>query len=100
MIIATLIIRINTLYVLLFLFAFIGNRISEESEGIQNAIYDISWYNMDSKIVRDITFIMVRSRLKSQITVGKIFPMNYNSYLAIIRTMGSYFSVLRLIFID
>lgn len=99
-VICELLLRIYLLYVQLFIFALVGEQLNRETENIQIAVYDISWYKMDSKIVKDIIFIMMRTRYPFQLTAGKMYPLNYQNFLGIIRTIASYFSVLRLIFIS
>ncbi|KAF7991691.1 hypothetical protein HCN44_010492 [Aphidius gifuensis] len=100
-VIGGLVIRIYLVYVQLFMYCFIGEKLTEESNKLEISIYhDIPWYNMDKKIVNNIKFIMMRINYSYKLTAGKMYTMNYANFIGIIKAMGSYFSILRLMFIN
>lgn len=100
-VIGGLVIRIYLVYVQLFMYCYIGEKLTEESNKLEISIYhDIPWYKMDKKIVNNIKFIMMRINYSYKLTAGKMYTINYANFIGIIKAMGSYFSILRLMFIN
>lgn len=89
------------LYIQLFIYNYIGEQLTTQAEKLQVAIYNCSWYNMSSSlIVRDLSFIMMRNNYPFHLTAGKICNMNMASFKNLVKTMFSYFSVIRLMFVE
>lgn len=82
------------------MYSYVGDKLSEQAEKLQVAIYNCSWYNIVPDLVRDISFIIMRCNYPFRLTAGKVYVMNLSNFKNIIKAMGSYFSILRLMFID
>ncbi|KAK0182963.1 hypothetical protein PV327_001042 [Microctonus hyperodae] len=100
MIVSELVIRTYLVYVQLFMYSYVGEKLSEQAQKLQDAIYKISWYNMAPDLVRDMSFIIMRCNYPFSLTAGKVCVMNLSNFKNIIKAMGSYFSMLRLMFTD
>ncbi|KAK0182969.1 hypothetical protein PV327_001048 [Microctonus hyperodae] len=91
-------IRIYLLYFQLFIYCYIGENLTTQAEKLQVAVYSCSWYKMPPSLVHDLTFIMMRNNYAFHLTAGKIYDMNIPNFQNLIKTMFSYFSVIRLMF--
>ncbi|XP_057339962.1 odorant receptor 13a-like [Microplitis mediator] len=98
-IIIGLIIRIYLVYVQLFLYSYVGEQLRTQANKIQLTIYNCPWYNMSPKITNDMVFMIMRTNYSFNLTAGKMYFMNMENFKNTIKTMGSFFSVLRLMFI-
>ncbi|THK33096.1 odorant receptor 47b-like [Diachasma alloeum] len=96
-IISAMAIRIYLMYIQIFMYSYIGEHLSTQAEKLQVAIYNSPWYGMSPAIVRDMKFIMMRNNYLFHLTAGKIWNMDYENFKSIVRSMFSYFSILRLI---
>nr|AZQ24949.1 odorant receptor [Aphidius gifuensis] len=80
----------------IFMYCYIGDDLSLKSKNIQIAIYDCLWYNMDSKIIKNLKFIMMRNNYTFNLTAGKIYNMNISNFQNLSKSIFQYFSILRL----
>ncbi|KAF7997161.1 hypothetical protein HCN44_005438 [Aphidius gifuensis] len=90
---------IKTLIMLtrLFIYCFIGEKLSGIINSIDIIIYnDINWHELDTSSIKMLIFVMMRSLYRYELTAYHIVPLNYESFIKIIKLIGSYFSVLRL----
>lgn len=94
------VIRIYLVYMQLFIYCLVGEHLSTEARKLQAAVYNIPWYEMNPKIVKNVVFIMMRNNYLYKLTAGKMYTMNYANFIGIIKAMGSYFSILRLMVIS
>ncbi|THK33107.1 odorant receptor 22c [Diachasma alloeum] len=90
-------IRIYVWYMELFMYTYVGEKLCDQAEKFQNAVYNCSWYNMSASSAKDIKFIMMRNHSFCYLTAGGIFVMNYEAFKDITRIMFSCFSVLKLV---
>ncbi|XP_011298922.1 odorant receptor 22c-like [Fopius arisanus] len=90
-------VRIFVWYMGLFMYTFVGERLSNQAEKLQIAIYNIPWYNMPTTIARDIQFIIMRNNSPCHLTACGIMNVNYEAFKDITRLMFSCFSVLKLV---
>jgi len=44
------------------------------------AIYSQEWYLLDAKSTKDLILLMIRTRISSYITAGKIFPLTIATF--------------------
>ncbi|XP_063995269.1 uncharacterized protein LOC135172807 [Diachasmimorpha longicaudata] len=98
--ISAMAIRIYLMYIQIFMYSYIGEHLSTQAEKLQVAVYNSPWYRMSSAIVRDMKFIMMRNNYRFYLTAGKVWHMDYGNFKNIVKSMFSYFSILRLILID
>nr|WGO81779.1 olfactory receptor 104 [Microplitis mediator] len=99
-IIIGLIIRIYLVYVQLFLYSYVGEQLRTQANKMQLTIYNCPWYKMSPRITKDMVFTIMRTNYSFNLTAGKMYCMNMENFKNIIKTMGSFFSVLRLMFIE
>ncbi|XP_074107991.1 odorant receptor 13a-like [Cotesia typhae] len=95
-----LIIRINIVYVQLFIYCYVGEQLHTQAEKMGSTVYNCLWYNMSPKVTKDIAFMIMRTNYSFNLTAGKMYSMNIENYKNIVKTMASFFSVLRLMFIE
>lgn len=81
------------------MYSYVGEQLTTHMGKLQVAIYNTQWYNMRPSIVRDMSFIIMRSNYEFHLTAGNMYIMNLENYKNIVKAMGSYFSILRLMFI-
>ncbi|KAK0086194.1 hypothetical protein PV325_003617 [Microctonus aethiopoides] len=91
-------IRIYILYFQLFIYCYVGENLTTHAGKLQAAVYNCSWYKMPPTLVHDLTFIMMRNNYSFHLTAGKFLDMNIPNFQKLIKTMFSYFSVIRLMF--
>ncbi|XP_063995955.1 uncharacterized protein LOC135173175 isoform X2 [Diachasmimorpha longicaudata] len=97
-IIAAMITRIYLMYIQIFMFSHIGEHLTTRAQQLQVAIYNSPWYKISPFIARDMKFIMMRNNQLFHLTAGKIWHMNYENFKTMLKSMFSYFSILRLMF--
>nr|AQN78425.1 olfactory receptor 23 [Meteorus pulchricornis] len=95
-----LVVRIYLVCIQLFMYSYVGEQLSSQAEKLRMAIYDSPWYDMPPDLMRDMSLIIMRCDYSYYLTAGKIYTMNICNFKNIIKTMTSYFSILRLMFID
>ncbi|XP_012264863.2 odorant receptor 13a-like [Athalia rosae] len=79
----------------LLLYSFAGDHLKNQSFGLAYAAYESQWYKLPPAIARDLLFVMVRAGNPLRISAGKFFIMTLESFKVIVKTSGSYLSVLR-----
>ncbi|XP_044020794.1 uncharacterized protein LOC122860844 [Aphidius gifuensis] len=91
------IIKILLIITRLFIYCFVGEKLSGIINSIDIIIYnDIDWHKLDTSSIKMLIFVMMRSLYRYELTAYHIVPLNYESFIKIIKLIGSYFSVLRL----
>nr|XP_011298924.1 PREDICTED: odorant receptor 13a-like [Fopius arisanus] len=90
-------VRIYVWYMELFMYTYVGEKLSQQAEKSQMAVYNCPWYNMSPHISKDVKFILMRNSSFCYLTAGGIFVMNYEAFKEITRLMFSGFSVLKLV---
>ncbi|XP_020296083.1 odorant receptor 22c-like [Pseudomyrmex gracilis] len=86
---------IVVLLVQLFLYCFAGQTLELQSERIAYAIYESSWYDFDTNIMKVMPLIMLRAAIPHRLTAGKFLAMNFTSFKDLLKASASYLSVLR-----
>ncbi|XP_063992370.1 odorant receptor 4-like [Diachasmimorpha longicaudata] len=92
-----------TIFVMIFLvqlsiYSYAGESLSSSINYLQTSLYSCPWYQVTPKVSKDLIFIMARCGKPFHLTAGKIISMNLESYKGIIKTLGSYFSVMQAMF--
>ncbi|XP_071625492.1 odorant receptor 13a-like [Temnothorax longispinosus] len=78
-----------------FMFTHAGETLQKQSESIVSAIYSTSWHKLPPIIVKDLIFIMMRTRTPLQLTAGKFFYITRSTTTDILKTSLTYISFLR-----
>lgn len=55
-----------------------------KSEKIGESSYSIKWYDLPTKIVRDLILVMLRSNRPSTLTAAKIFDLSLQGFCEVI----------------
>ncbi|XP_054010105.1 uncharacterized protein LOC128893273 [Hylaeus anthracinus] len=79
----------------LFAYSYVGEYLKNQMEDIGYSAYCSTWYNIPSKLSRDIVFVLLRSQRLVQLKAGQFFVVNIATYMSIVRISISYLSVLR-----
>nr|AZQ24942.1 odorant receptor [Aphidius gifuensis] len=94
--IIAMVIRLTLVMMQLFIYNFMGECLSNQTEKLQTAIYNCPWYELSSRTAKDMKLIMIRSNNPFRLTAGKLSDMNLISFKSVVKSMFSFFSVLRL----
>nr|UVB79112.1 odorant receptor 13 [Heortia vitessoides] len=78
-----------------FLYCYQGNQLSEESTEVAGAAYESPWYMMSTPLRRSLLIIMIRCRRTAKITAGSFTTLSLASFMAIIKTSYSMFTLLQ-----
>ncbi|XP_011298918.1 odorant receptor 82a-like [Fopius arisanus] len=89
---------ISIFLVQLSIYSYAGECLSSSISYLQTCLYCCPWYQMTPKTNKDFVFIIARCGKPFHLTAGKIIPMNLESYTDILKTLISYFSVMRAMF--
>ncbi|XP_057334360.1 odorant receptor 4-like [Microplitis mediator] len=81
----------------LFLYCFVGEKLTNEVDKSSFAMYSTSWYNLKTNVSKNIIFVILKCSKEFRITGGKLFQMNLENFKTIVKTLGSFFSVIRLV---
>ncbi|XP_072760024.1 uncharacterized protein [Anoplolepis gracilipes] len=80
----------------LTLYSFIGNYLKSEMEEIGLSIYQSVWYKFPRKLTRNVLFILMQTKSPVALQAGNFIIINLATYMSILKTSFSYFSVLRI----
>ncbi|KAH0557444.1 odorant receptor 13a-like isoform X2 [Cotesia glomerata] len=100
---ATVVNGVIILYILnlqIFLYSYAGDRLSSGIANLHTAIYCGKWYNLPQRAIKDLVFIMLRTHKTFNLTAGRIYAMNIDSFKNILKATLSYFSVMQAMFED
>ncbi|XP_050351052.1 odorant receptor Or1-like [Nymphalis io] len=78
-----------------FLYCYQGHQLSMESEEVAGAAYDFPWYACSVSVRRSIIILMRRCRRVTKITAGGFTTLSLASFMAIIKTSYSMFTLLQ-----
>ncbi|XP_026826827.1 odorant receptor 49b-like isoform X1 [Ooceraea biroi] len=76
------------------LYCAVGEILVSQCDKVYYAICDQEWYLLDPRNAKDLIFLMIRTRISSYITAGKIFPMTMATFCNLVKTSVSYVSVM------
>ncbi|XP_071625500.1 uncharacterized protein [Temnothorax longispinosus] len=79
----------------LFFYSFVGDYLKCQMEEIAYSIFSCNWYNLPSKLMKNVLFVIVRSQQPVQLLAGRFFAVNIKTYMTILKSSLSYLSVLR-----
>ncbi|XP_071558460.1 odorant receptor 82a [Temnothorax nylanderi] len=91
----TYFVLMTSIFVNVYIVSAIGDRLKEESEKVGETSYFIDWYNLPSKIVRDLMLVMLRSNRPSTLTAAKIFDLSLQGFCEVCKTSAAYFNFIR-----
>ncbi|XP_025264820.1 odorant receptor 13a-like [Camponotus floridanus] len=89
-----IIVIIIILFAQMFFYCYGAELITEQSEAVYHSVYDLEWYNWESKQARNLILLMIRIQKPFRITAGKIVPLTMTTFCNLLKTSASYMSVL------
>lgn len=89
---------VELLLVQLFLYCYVGEKLSSKIMKLSFATYQSSWYNLPKNLSQDLYFILMIAEKPFTLTAGKMLTINMKTFTSIVKATVSYFSVLRLMF--
>ncbi|KAL7288684.1 hypothetical protein TKK_0017409 [Trichogramma kaykai] len=78
----------------LFYLSWPGQLVIDESSDVFRATYESTWYDMPKRTQVLIDIMMMRCRQPCSLTAGGLYVMSFENYGKIIKTTGSYITVL------
>nr|XP_033333759.1 odorant receptor 67c-like [Megalopta genalis] len=78
----------------LYLYCYVGDRLTIEGRQIANAAYNCAWYNLSANNARLLIIIMCRDLLPLRITAGRFCSFTLQLYSEILKRSMGYISVL------
>ncbi|XP_011691922.1 PREDICTED: odorant receptor Or2-like [Wasmannia auropunctata] len=89
----------NGCFIQLFVITLTANELMDESRAVGDAAYNANWQVLsheENRAVRKaILMIMVRSARACSISAGGFFPVSLETFMAVLSTAASYFTLLR-----
>ncbi|KAL2713488.1 odorant receptor 9a-like [Vespula squamosa] len=76
----------------LFVYCYIGECLIQESTNLNEAFYDIKWYEMLTKNLKTIYVCMIRTRKPLQLTSAKFCALSLCTFTDILKTSMGYLS--------
>lgn len=73
----------------------VGDYLKSQMEEVNVYIYQSTWYDLPVKLMKNLTFIIMRSQSPVQLQAGSFIVVNLETYMSILKTSISYLSVLR-----
>ncbi|XP_076375638.1 odorant receptor 4-like isoform X2 [Megalopta genalis] len=77
----------------IFIYCFAGEYLNVKNEMIIDAAYQISWYELQPSLRRQVILLLLRSQKGFQLTVGKLSELNLITFTWIVKSSTSYMTV-------
>nr|ALR72570.1 odorant receptor OR27 [Colaphellus bowringi] len=79
----------------LYIYCSVGNELLFQSSTLTNHIFGSNWYNLDSTTTKkDIIFIMKKAQIPAKLNAFKVFPLNFATFIAVVRLSFSSYTLL------
>ncbi|XP_070170255.1 odorant receptor 43a-like isoform X3 [Polyergus mexicanus] len=72
----------------------VGEFLVIQCNGIYEAVCQYKWYNVQPRQARNLLIMMIQAKRPLYLTAGKLFPMTMATFCSLLKTSGSYISVL------
>ncbi|KYN19770.1 Putative odorant receptor 22c [Trachymyrmex cornetzi] len=79
----------------LSIYSFVGDHLKSQMEEVGFFIYQSNWFDLPTKLARNLIFIIMRTRSPAKLLAGNFIVVNLATYMSILKTSISYLSVLR-----
>ncbi|XP_043681814.1 odorant receptor 22c-like isoform X2 [Vespula pensylvanica] len=90
----------NVLLGQLFLYSYAGDYLSSLSNNVCHLIYNCPWYEFSPSTMRNLKFIIMRTQIPFRLKAGRFYAMDIENFKNILKAFFSYFSLLRIVFIE
>ncbi|XP_044599618.1 odorant receptor coreceptor-like [Cotesia glomerata] len=84
----------------IFIYCYAGDELSSRLQDSRVAVYSCCWYSFPTSTRKDIIYIMQRLNKEYHLSAGKFYHMNLPHFTDIVKTMVSFFSVMRLVIFE
>ncbi|XP_017758779.1 PREDICTED: odorant receptor 4-like [Eufriesea mexicana] len=84
----------------LYMYCYVGEKLSVESTELANAAYDSEWYNLSPRSAKLLIIIICRARTPLTITAGRFCSFSMQLFSQVLKTSMQYISVLCTINMD
>nr|XP_031844818.1 uncharacterized protein LOC116432310 [Nomia melanderi] len=96
----TLVAELVGVLIQLFMFTYSCDSLIQESTAVSEAIYTVAWAELPmdkfgKRFRKDLQFMVMRSRRPCFLTAGKFFMVSMKTYINILSSAMSYFSLIR-----
>ncbi|XP_076640939.1 odorant receptor 4-like isoform X2 [Halictus rubicundus] len=78
----------------IFIYCFAGEYLNVKNRMIVDAAYQMTWYDLQPNISRQIVFIILKSQKGLPLTFGKFSTLSLESFTGVMKASASYMSVL------
>ncbi|XP_053600022.1 odorant receptor 4-like [Plodia interpunctella] len=82
----------------IYVFCYYGDLIMQTSTDVGSAVYNSQWYTADAADMKDLLFILKRSRRPCKLTAYGFAEINLRTFGRIISTAWSYFALLKTVY--
>lgn len=86
---------LNALMIQLFAFSYVGDYLKCQMDSIGYSLYKCGWYMLPSNVAKNVIFVILKAQKPVHLMAGKIFIVNLEGFMSILKTSMSYLSVLR-----
>ncbi|XP_032680089.1 odorant receptor 13a-like [Odontomachus brunneus] len=86
---------LNAILAQITIYSFVGDYLKSQMEEIATYIYQSVWYDLPATLMKNLTFVIMRSQSPVQFQAGNFIVINFMTYMSILKTSVSYLSVLR-----
>ncbi|XP_036142470.1 uncharacterized protein LOC118645475 isoform X3 [Monomorium pharaonis] len=84
-----------TMLLQLFFYSFVGDYLKCQMEDVADSIYSCKWYSLQTNLMKNVVFVIMRSQQPVQLLAGNFFVVNLKTFMTILKSSLSYLSVLR-----
>lgn len=67
----------------IYLPCYFGNEMIIQSEMLGDGAFRSEWYDMQARFKRILIIFMERSKVRSEVTVGKLFPLSLKTFTSV-----------------
>ncbi|XP_031834874.1 odorant receptor 26 isoform X2 [Nomia melanderi] len=79
----------------IFIFCYIGEKLTEQCRQVGEKAYMTDWYRLPYKTANGLVLVILRSGLVTRLTAGKLLPMTITTFGDVYKTSFVYFNMLR-----
>ncbi|KAL1497439.1 hypothetical protein ABEB36_008413 [Hypothenemus hampei] len=77
------------------LYCIFGHLVISESLSVSSAIYSSNWYDIHPMLRKDLIVFRESARIPATLTVGKLFPLTFETLIKLLRITYSFFACLK-----
>ncbi|XP_031834615.1 odorant receptor 43a-like [Nomia melanderi] len=91
----TYVVLMISTFVNVFIIAYIGDCLRQESERVGETSYFVSWYDLPDDLVKNLKMIMLRTNRPTNFTAAKVFDVSLLAFCDVCKTSAAYLNFLR-----